>query len=255
MRVIDLQQNARIHDRLVFLAQRIGDGEQIFLFGLVVGVALPIRHAGRRDRRHEDFLSLGAVKRRLEIVDVGLQLRRAAIGDGRGANHMVLARSHVALPVEFRKGSCFARACPWALPRHVLVDLEAAKAFVDVGDEARLAELAVIDDVDAEINLRADDLGDRGAQARGVRLRVDRLSLLPRLHDIEQIGGTRQAADVGGEDSVGASLHFSSRLLLSFPPDRHSRGADIGPHLGGDDSYENCRTYPPPRVSARSLRT
>src|SRR4029450_6631170 len=148
-----------------------------------------------------------------------------AIGDWRGANHMVLPRSHVALPIEFRKGSCFARTCPGALPRHLSVDLEAAEAFVGVRDEARLAELAVVDDVDAEIDLLAGDLGDRGAQGRGGGLLVDRLALLPRLHDIEQIGGTRQAADVGGENSVGASLHFLSRLLPSSPRTARRRRA------------------------------
>jgi hypothetical protein len=111
------------------------------------------------------------------------------------------------------------------LPRRLSVDLEAAEAFVDIGDEARLAELAVIDDVDAEIDLLADNLGDRGAQARGVRLLVDRLAPLPRLHNIEQIGGTRQAADMSGENSLAASLHFPSRLLPSSPRIAHRRRA------------------------------
>src|SRR5215472_5809416 len=82
----------------------------MFLFGLVVAVALPIRRARRRDGRHESLLRLGAVERRLEVVDVGLELRHAAIGDGRGADHVVLARGHVAVAVELREGFGFARA-------------------------------------------------------------------------------------------------------------------------------------------------
>src|SRR2546430_3665135 len=100
--------------------------------GLVVAVALPIRRARRRDSRHESFLRLGAVERRLEVVDVGLELRHAAIGDGRGADHVSLARGHVAVAVELREGFGFARARPRALPRRLAVELEAAETFVDV---------------------------------------------------------------------------------------------------------------------------
>ena len=41
------------------------------------------------------------------------------------------------------------------------VDLVAAEPFVDVGDEARLAIFAVVDDVDAELGLPAHDLAHR----------------------------------------------------------------------------------------------
>jgi hypothetical protein len=56
-----------------------------------------------------------------------------------------------------------------------------------------------------------------------VRLLVDRFALLSGLHDVEQIGGTRQAADMGGENSVGAFFHCCSRLLVpSFRVDAFS---------------------------------
>src|SRR5258708_30390236 len=97
-------------------------------------------------------------------------MRHAAIGDGRGANHVVLPRGHVARPVELRKGFGLARTSPRALPRHLGIDLEAAETFVDVGDEARLAELAVVDDVDAEFDLLVHDLGDRPPHPRALRL-------------------------------------------------------------------------------------
>src|SRR5262249_4687742 len=137
---------------------------------------------------------------------------------GRGADHVVLPRGHVSGAVEFRKGPGLARPRPRALPRHFLVDLETAETFVDIRDEARLAEFAVVDDVDAEIDLLAADLGDRGAQPRGMRLLVDRLALFLSLYDIEQIGGPRQAADVSGENSLGASLHAPSPFLVDADP-------------------------------------
>src|SRR5262249_39067673 len=172
------------------------------------------RRAGRRNCRHERFLRLDPVERRLEIVDVDLQLRHTAIGDGRGADHVVLPRGNVSSAVEFRKGPGLARPRPRALPRHFLVDVEAAETFVDIRDEAWLAEFAVVDDVDAEIDLLADDLGDRAAQSRGVRLLVDRLALFLSLHDVEQIGGPRQAAGGGG------GKFFYAFLAGSPPPPR-----------------------------------
>src|SRR5512133_3182188 len=146
---------------------------------------------------------------------------------------MILPYGHVSVPLELGKRFCFARVRPRAPPRHVLVSLETAQAFINVGDEARLAELAVVDDVDAEIDLLAHDLGDRGAQPRRVRLFVDGFALLSGLHDVEQIGGTRQTADMGGENSARASLHGFSLLPI----------AQVG-----------IAPQPPPLVSPRSLR-
>src|SRR5260370_27787942 len=149
-------------------------------------------------------------------------LRHAAIGDGRGANHVVLPRGHVARPVELRKGFGLARTSPRALPRHLGIDLEADETIFDLGDEARLAELAVVDDVDAQLDLLVHDLGDRPAQPRGVRLLVHALALLLGLDHVEQIGGTRQAADMGGENSLGASLHCASPLPPPSPRKRET---------------------------------
>jgi hypothetical protein len=48
------------------------------------------------------------------------------------------------------------------------VDFITAEPLVDVADEARLAVLAVIDHVDAELQLLVHDFADRFAQACGV---------------------------------------------------------------------------------------
>src|SRR5262249_28169151 len=206
-----------------------------------IAVALPIRRARRRNGRHESLLRPSAVERRLEIVDVGLELRHAAIGDGRGADHVSLARGYVPLAVELRKGLRFARARPRALPRHLPVHLEAAETFVDVRYEAWLAEFAIVDDVDAEVDLLAHDLGHRLAQPRGVGLRVDGLALFLGPHHGEQIGGPRQASDVGGENPVDAALHGPSRLLPSSPRKRgpiFQRRGFLGPPRAGAAGYK-----------------
>ncbi len=138
----------------------------IFLLRLVIGVALPLLDVRRRDRRHER-LDLGAVERGLEVRDVALQVRVALVGDRPGADHAVLPRADVDRRVEFRERERLARADPGAAPRRFAVDLEAAKPFVDVGDEARLRIFAVVDDVDAELDLLLHDLLHRARQPRG----------------------------------------------------------------------------------------
>ena len=151
-RIVDLQKEARVDDRLVFLAHRLGDGDDILLLRLVIGVALPLLDVGGRDRRHER-LDLGAVDRSFQVGDVALQLRMALVGDRPGADHAVLPGADVDRRVELGEGDRLARADPRAAPRRLAVHLEAAEPLVDVGDEARLGVFAVVDDVDAELDL------------------------------------------------------------------------------------------------------
>ena len=214
MGIVDLQDEAGGDDRLVFLAQGIGEREQIFLLGAVVAVALPVRRAGRRDRRHEDLGRLGAGERRLEIGDVGGELPVAAVGDRRGADHVPLARRRVASRRRTRETSGPRAARPRAGARN-RIGLEAAEALVDVGHEARLAELAVVDHVDSELDLPAHDLGHGRGERGGVRPLVDRPALLPGLHRREQVGRPRQAADMGGENSLAAGFHVAPDAVRS----------------------------------------
>ena len=96
--------------------------------------------------------------------------------------------------------------------RRGAVGLEAGETLVDIGDEARLAHLAVIDDVDAEFGLLADDIRHRLAHA-GVECRiVDLLALAARHAHGVKIRRARQAADMGGENSIGAVLHGVSSI-------------------------------------------
>ena len=74
MRIVDLHQEAGVDDRLVLLVHRLRDRGEVFLVGLVVGVALPVLDARRRDRRDERLLSARRAQRGLEVLDVGLDV-------------------------------------------------------------------------------------------------------------------------------------------------------------------------------------
>ena len=74
-----------------------------------------------------------------------------------------------------------------------------------------LAELAVADDVDADLGLLADHLGDRLLEVAGVRRGVVALALLLGAQVLPDHVRADQAADMGGENPVGAAVH-------GFPP-------------------------------------
>ena len=87
--------------------------------------------------------------------------------------------------------------------------LEAGEALVDVAAEARLRELAVAGDVDADLGLHADDVLD-ALRDDLVELRLVELGARDFLEDhLHDLGRTDQATYVSREDTVGASLHLS----------------------------------------------
>src|SRR4029453_15107724 len=108
--------------------------------------------------------------------------------------------------VELREGPHLARPAPRAAAT-LPVRLEAREALVDVGDEPRLAHLAVVDDVQAELGLRADDLAHRGPHPARVAVLIVGLPARLRPDQLEQGGRARQAPCVRGEDAVAAALH------------------------------------------------
>ena len=83
---------------------------------------------------------------------------------------------------------------------------KAIEPLAHVGEEARLGEFAVGNDVDAAIDLLAHGFGDRRPQRVLKRLLVVRLPGIFRLHHVEQLVRPRQAADVRGLDTIGVLL-------------------------------------------------
>jgi hypothetical protein len=71
----------------------------------------------------------------------------------------------------------------------------------------RLAELAVVDNVDAGIALFAYHIGDRTGEAFCVSRVVFALAARPRPVHLDEVRRPRQAAGVGGENPFGAAFH------------------------------------------------
>src|SRR6516225_1541648 len=84
-RIIDLQHDSSLDDRLVFLAHRFGGGKDELLLGLVIEIFASRETAGPY-RAHEAFLDAGYGYRHLQIRDVGGQRRMPDILDRRGAD-------------------------------------------------------------------------------------------------------------------------------------------------------------------------
>jgi len=86
---------------------------------------------------------------------------------------------------------------------------DAGEAVPNVERIGNLAELAVADAVDPGGDLLCDNLPDGTGEAR-LKCRLVKLAAsLPRLQKGQQIGRTRQAADMGRHDAVRAELHLA----------------------------------------------
>ena len=170
-RVVDLHDEAGIDNRLVFDAHRLAQRREIFLIGGVVAVLVIELEIGRRDGGHEGVFDLDVLERRLEIVDVGLQLVVADIFDRAGAD--LRARTHRALGhqragarrqhrahvfIGLREGGRVARGPAEA--RRAVDLLEPAQPRAGIGHPVDFAVLAVVDDVDADLRLPPHDVGD-----------------------------------------------------------------------------------------------
>src|SRR5260370_26393321 len=86
--------------------------------------------------------------------------------------------------------------------------LESSEAILDVSGIGWLALFAVIDYVDAGLDLLVHDFRDGRWHARLERRHIAATPLDRRGHS-QQIGGPRQAAGGGSQDSVRAAPHFA----------------------------------------------
>jgi hypothetical protein len=226
-RVVDLDEQARLDDRPVFLAQRVGEREHELLLARVVLVLEPVR-AGRRHHREEalDDIALVFGQGRLEVRDVTVD-RRAVIGERTRADpdHALIGAVAVVLGQEVRGGAATladrgpvegvergvrARECLAIAARgeHAgalkldRADLEPAHALVQIRDPARLAHLPVVGDVDPDLDLAADHVVHGCFQRAPVGVLVDRLAALLGRQERQQLSGADQASGMGRKDSV-----------------------------------------------------
>ena len=209
-RVVDLQHEPGSDDRQVLLAHRLGHrGEVLLVRAVVLVAAEPTRARGR----HEHVGDIVVGDRRPEVVDVDLQQLLTDVADRALADDppQRCDRRRVLLEVV---GVVLGEVVDLLLPRrghaHVVeVGLEPAEAVLDVAEEADLAHLPVRDDVDAVLDLSTHPIGDCLGDLAVEQFGVVGPAVLPFLERVEQLVGTGQAADVGGEDPIGAALHES----------------------------------------------
>ncbi len=233
-RIVDLQDETSLDDRLVLLAHRLGTGEDEFLVALVVLVA-DARGAARPDRGHESLGDIVGGKGRLEVGDVGSDGGVAGVAERRHADRPVggarpggdagiaiaigLGKAQPVAPVaEARQHHVAGARSPHrkiieAEPGH----LEPAQpregiappgAVVDLGAH-RLAVLAVARHGDAGGHLAAHDVA-HGRRERFLERRLVDLASLALMVGLDKVVRPRQAAGVAGEDAIAAASHVSA---------------------------------------------
>ena len=182
----------------------------------------------RRQNRQERFLDLraGARDRRLEDADLALD-RRRAFGFERAAHHGALGRAHIGAlagdeehrllrvhrGIEFGKVVALAGAqiaggdfAGGERPRRQPLEMRR----VMPAHAVRGPELAVVDDVDAAIDLAPHDLGDDRHHHGVELLRIGHIRPRQPCRQIGGILGRGQPADMRGADAVGVIAHGAS---------------------------------------------
>ena len=204
---VDLQHEARLGDRLVFVAHRLGDGVEVRLVILVVVVAKEQRHHAGRGRAHEAAGGLHLRERGLQVVDVVARGLRIAHADRSVAGRRLAPRAAGIAEHALRE---LRKLGEVLVDEGVAGAAEAVEPVLDVGRVARLRHFAVVDQVDAGLGLLADHLCDRRAHARGQRRAIDRHAFLLGVHHADQVVRPRQAAGVRGQKALGAAFHVWS---------------------------------------------
>ena len=111
-------------------------------------------------------------------------------------------------------------------------ELETFQTLANVGEEARLGEFSVSDDVDAAVDLLAHHFSNRLAHRVLICLLVIRLPGIFRLHHVEQLARPRQAADVSRLDAIGILLELHG----AFSPGAMRRLVAAFLNDGGQDA-------------------
>ena len=202
---IDLQHEAGLGDRLVFVPHRVRDGVEIGLLARIVIVAEEHRHHAGRRRAHEAAARLHGADRGLQIVDVRDRGLRVAHADRRVAGRRLAAR---AAGIAEHLLAQLREILEVLIDEGVAGAAEAREAILHIGRVARLRELAVVDEIDRRRRPACCTISATAERTRAPSAsRIDRHALLLGVHHADEIVRPRQAAGMGGEKALGAADH------------------------------------------------
>ena len=174
VRIVDLQVQTGPGDRLILLVQGIGEREDVLLIGLVVLVVEPVLDRAGRDSRQE-CVHILALDGGFEVGNVGFDRRLADVRQRTGDDHgrrtagdrrntrPITAEPSTTRRKELRK---LAQVACIDVARRQLGGcgrigwLDCLQPLAYIIGEVALAQLAIIDDVDADLHLLANHLLD-----------------------------------------------------------------------------------------------
>src|SRR5579885_87738 len=205
---VDLEQKPGAMDRVVLGPHRVGDRRKIRLVAAVVLVREKQGDDSGRSRAHKDFFDLFSRGSLLEVFDIDFEVARVRISDWPVAGGSLKNRRHGREKPRriFREVREISKSRSFAPAQTEAFAAETGHPILNVGRVARLAHLTIVDYIDAGLELLADGLDDRRADARVKSADFVWLAGFPGGHQAQQIVGTRQAAGVSGEDMPSAAL-------------------------------------------------
>lgn len=219
---------AGVDDGLVFFVQRVGERHQVGFLVLVVLDLGARERACRRDDREEAreprVLALRFGDACFQVGDIAgyllLGIFDRTVDDDAIAEPLGKPGGRVIFGVELGERRMVA---PAAHRRHRIGHFfggrgtyrDAAKPLEDVeGPVDALGEFAVADDIDADIGLLTHNLGDGFGEAGFKGCFIVRLAIFDGAPEFDQLRRPNKAADVGGENAIGAVRHGWSSLAL-----------------------------------------
>ena len=242
VRAIDLHDDAGGCDRLVLGAHRLCDGEQVGLLVRIVVVAEEQRNDPRRGGAEKRAGGVHPGKRPFQVVDVGERRGRIANRDRAGTGRCSPARPAGITEHPLRQVRELSQVL---IHKGIAASGKPGQPVLDVGGVARLGHLAVVDEIDARLDLFLNHRGDGLADLRRQGGALDRNAFLLGEHRPDQIIGTRQAAGVGGQKAVEPIRHHDLRQTriaavrghelsapTAFLPSIHSQGDLPMPAIG-----------------------
>ena len=218
---VELEHEAARDDQLVLFAHLAGECLDVALVRAIERVEHDRGDDAGRGGGHErlsealragdgalEEVALGGGLREVRVGDLGHRLRRVV--DPRGARtHAGQARHVVRMLGDVARHAPLARAA------------KAAHPLGRIGREADARLLAVVADVDADLELFGHDVAHRRLGLEGQGCGVDLLAPVLPDEQVAERGGARQATDVGRQDALFAAFH------------RVTHGADCTTSKGG----------------------